>query len=88
MYCFHSFDVLNLLTCAVSVAGCNFNGITYRDGDDFTPNGDACDMCHCQVNLSFNDPFFIVSILLTLNDIACYHGSAYIIPVVIELFSG
>ncbi|XP_070188785.1 uncharacterized protein [Littorina saxatilis] len=34
--------------CCPVCPGCNFNGITYRDGDDFTPNGDACDMCHCQ----------------------------------------
>ena len=29
-------------------SACNFNGITYSDGDEFSPNGDPCDVCVCQ----------------------------------------
>ncbi|KAL8583263.1 hypothetical protein ACOMHN_043098 [Nucella lapillus] len=33
--------------CCPVCPSCSYKGITYRDGEDFSPNGDACDTCHC-----------------------------------------
>ena len=29
--------------------GCDHSGVTYKNGDIFSPTGDPCDMCTCQV---------------------------------------
>ena len=29
--------------------GCDHSGVSYKNGDIFSPTGDACDMCTCQV---------------------------------------
>ena len=34
------------------IAACNFDGRRYKDGEVFSPNGDPCDYCTCEVIIS------------------------------------
>ncbi|XP_069129569.1 uncharacterized protein [Argopecten irradians] len=50
MQCFNTCDnPVNVPgQCCPVCPSCRYNGLTYNDGESFSPNGDPCDVCTCE----------------------------------------